>query len=474
VEQSADGFAVLDPQGRILVPGRSVLGYNHGKFSGQSVIDIIHPDDAFRARRAMKRVLRRPDAIITVQYRARDPQGRWRWLEVVGRNLLEDPAVRGVVVNFRDITQRKQTERALAESEERYRTLVEALTSLVWRSGAHGEFAEPQPRWEAYTGQNWEAQKGLGWLDAFHEADRPLLRESWAAALRGLPRWQNEARLWHVRQQRYRHCIVSAVAMRSGEEVREWMGTIADVHDQKELEDKLRHAAKLESLGVLAGGIAHDFNNLLTGILGSASLLLEEIPPESPLRLAAETIAQASDRASKLTRQMLAYSGRGHFIVERLNLAAQVREIVDLMGASIPKGVRLELYLPEETPAIRADAGQLQQLVMNLVINAAEAVPGEGVVAVRTAAARLKQPREMVTGALPPGEYATLAVRDNGVGMDEATSTRIFDPFFTTKFTGRGLGLAASLGIVRGHGGGLELETAPAAGSTFTVWFPRA
>ncbi len=249
---------------------------------------------------------------------------------------------------------------------------------------------------------------------------------------------------------------------------------ILDVTSRVSAERALRQAAKLESLGVLAGGIAHDFNNLLTGILGCAGILQEEIPAEAPFRFAVDTIAQASERAANLTRQMLAYSGRGHFVVERLDLSREVGEIVALLQASMSKDVHLILELPKGLPPIDADAGQLQQLVMNLVINAAEAIPGRGAALVRTELRELISPVSVQGGELPPGEYVTLMVKDTGIGMDEATLARIFDPFFTTKFTGRGLGLAAALGIVRGHKGGVRVESAPGRGAVFTVFFPAA
>jgi PAS domain S-box-containing protein len=239
-----------------------------------------------------------------------------------------------------------------------------------------------------------------------------------------------------------------------------------------QMEEKLREAAKLESLGILAGGIAHDFNNLLTGILGGASLLMEELPGESPLHSIAETIVQASERAAQLTRQMLAYSGRGSFLIEPLELSTEVRQILSLLTASIPKNVQICVDLDETHAMIEADAGQLQQLVMNLVINGAEAIRGEGIVGVRTRVARLEETKPTLTGDLAPGDYVVLRVQDNGAGMDEATRKRIFDPFFTTKFTGRGLGLAAALGIVRAHQGGIEVQSEPGLGSVFTVLFP--
>ena len=251
-----------------------------------------------------------------------------------------------------------------------------------------------------------------------------------------------------------------------------------DISERKRVEEKLQQTQKLESLGILAGGIAHDFNNLLTGILGNASLILEVLPPRSPARDLAESVIQAAERAAHLTRQMLAYSGRGRFLIQPMNCSQQVREITALIAASIPKNVQVRLDLADDLPLIEADTGQFQQLVMNLVINGAEAVgDARGAVTISTGVEQIEAADIAgITFAadLKPGRYVSLEVRDTGCGMDPATLARIFDPFFTTKFTGRGLGLAAVLGIVRGHMGAVNVRTAPGRGTTFQVLFPVA
>ena len=237
-----------------------------------------------------------------------------------------------------------------------------------------------------------------------------------------------------------------------------------DIAQRKQAEEKLRETQKLESLGVLAGGIAHDFNNLLTGVLGNASLLVESLRG-SPEEQIAEQLTDASERMARLTQQMLAYSGKGHFIVEPLNLSQEVTRIASLIHASIANRVDLQLKLAKDLPLIEADAGQIQQVIMNLVINASEATGSEGGhVEVSTA----------VQESSSAGRNVVLTVRDNGCGMDAETKARIFDPFFTTKFTGRGLGLSAVLGIVRGHNGRIDVNSVPGKGTRIEVLFPAA
>jgi PAS domain S-box-containing protein len=252
-----------------------------------------------------------------------------------------------------------------------------------------------------------------------------------------------------------------------------------DVTERRRFNDRLQQTQKLESLGVLAGGIAHDFNNLLTGIMGNASIVLDDLGSESPVRENLEAVMKASERAAVLTRQLLAYAGKGRFVIEPLNLSELAREITSLLQASIPRTVELRLQLQDDLPSIEGDAAQIQQLVMNLVINAAEAVE-EGQTETVWILTRLEQVsqayiNQMISpNGVVPGKYVTLEVRDAGCGMNAETLSRIFDPFFTTKFTGRGLGLAAVMGMVRGHKGALHVESTPGKGSCFKVLFPVA
>ena len=249
-----------------------------------------------------------------------------------------------------------------------------------------------------------------------------------------------------------------------------------DITEDREFEERMQQMQKLEGLGVLAGGIAHDFNNLLTGMLGNAGLALDALPEGSPARAGLLDVVRGIERASALTRQILAYAGKGRSVVESLSLSEIVKEIAHLIEALIPRNVHLLLELDSALPFIEGDAGQLQQVIMNLVLNGAEAIgDAGGSVIVRTG------PQEVddlyVRAALPgwplaAGRYAALEVHDTGCGMDEATQARIFDPFFTTKVKGRGLGLAAVIGIVRGHRGALRVYSAPGQGSAFKVLLP--
>ncbi|MDP9149019.1 MAG: PAS domain-containing protein [Myxococcota bacterium] len=246
---------------------------------------------------------------------------------------------------------------------------------------------------------------------------------------------------------------------------------------RRELEVQMLHAQKLESLGVLAGGIAHDFNNLLVAVLGNADLLRTTTHGAEALGHL-QSLDRAAYRARDLCRQLLAYSGRGRFVVQAVDISELARETTQLFALSVSKAASLELLLDDALPSVQADATQLRQVLMNLVTNASEAlVDGVGAIRLRTRCAALRPGavrEEGAVGGLPAGTYVVLEVEDTGSGMDARTRARIFEPFFTTKFTGRGLGLAAVLGIVRGHGGAVQVESEVGKGSLFRVFLPAA
>ena len=245
---------------------------------------------------------------------------------------------------------------------------------------------------------------------------------------------------------------------------------------RRRLETQVQHTQRLESLGVLAGGIAHDFNNLLASVMGYASLAATDLPENSRARQSIERVLIAARSAADLTQQMLAYSGRGTFVLEAVNVTQLIERVARLLESTIPKKATLRLHLAEGLPCIHADASQIQQVVMNLITNAAESlVEGYGAVDVTTGVEWVgvgQRPATERGENLAPGEYVFLEVKDTGCGMDAETLNRIFDPFFTTKFTGRGLGLAAVLGIVRGHHGGIQVHSRPSEGTIFRVMFP--
>jgi PAS domain S-box-containing protein len=356
-EHALDLVVILDQSGRMSYTSPSVtrlLGYGAEDYLGSSAIERVHPDDRARYAQVLEELQKVPDASCTMELRLLHKDGTPRLMEAISHNAVDVPGVHGIVINARDITERRQAEL-----------------------------------------------------------------------------------------------------------------------DRQGMEAKVQQAQKLESLGVLAGGIAHDFNNLLMGIMGHAGLALMELGLEPPLRRRLQQIEMAATRAADLTNQLLAYSGRGKFHVEPLSLSRLVDEMESLLETVISKKAQLEHHYAPDLPAIEADATQIRQVVMNLITNASDALGDRaGRISVSTGTMASGPLTPCLAGTPPEGKAVFLQVADTGSGMDAGTLERIFDPFFSTKFTGRGLGLAAVLGIMRGHHGAVQVDTQPGHGTTFRLLFP--
>ena len=517
-ERGGEGFAILDREGRVLLPGPSVLGYQRQDFSGRSALDLAHPEDRLMLLETLQSLLANPAASARTEYRARHADGSWHRLEVVGRNLLEDPVVAGIVVNFRDITEHRLAEQRMAAQYQVTRVLAESsgireivprvlaaigetlewLYAAYWNVDRQGDVLRHAGSWRAPRLQGALALESHDEV-ALSKEDSLLVRVSAS----GRPVWVSEfdparfPRAHLAQSDGFQSALLFPVL--HGAEVIGVMEFLSDEArpadaellrtmevaasqigqflERKSLEEQLRVAQKLESLGVLAGGIAHDFNNLLTGIMGNVSLASQLLPADNGARAYLKDALEGTESAAGLTQQLLAYAGKGKFVVQTIDLSALAGGMRALVERSIPKNVTLEFELAADLPAAEGDPGQLQQVILNLILNGAEAIGhGHGTVSIRTG--RLHVDAEYLRGAIaaPAAEagadYIYFAVRDTGCGMASDMLPRIFDPFFTTKFTGRGLGLAAVLGIVRSHRGVLKVDSAPGQGSEFRVLFP--
>ncbi len=396
--------------------------------------------------------------------------GETRILMVNARRLRTPDEQQLILMAFEDITERKRA------AEARYRRLFEsARDAIVLVDASTGDVMDLNP----FT------QQLLG-----YSRDELVTHKLWEIGpMRNLPNVR--AAIEQIRDQGALRFEDLTLQTKDGRDLRTEVianvysegdrlaiqFNIRDVGERKKFERELQETQKLESLGLLAGGIAHDFNNLLTGILGFASLAYSKVPVDDPVRPHLREIVQAGERAAFLTRQMLAYAGKGRFVTEAMDLGELVREISALVRTSISKTVELKLDLASNLPPIEADPAQIQQIVMNLVINGAEAIGDNttGKVEIRTSLREInvREASEFFRAEESgPGTYVQLEVSDTGSGMDEATKARIFDPFFTTKFTGRGLGLAAVQGIVKGHNGAIRVYSTPGHGTSFLILLP--
>ncbi len=389
--------------------------------------------------------------------------------------LESDGSVDSILLRSIDTTSAVRARRRLEASEARLRRIVEASVVGLAFWNAEGVFIEANDAFLALAGY---ARESLGhdlrWESLFRRGRPDLLLDATGSKpcdpLEGTLRRKDGVEipvlLGAAETGAGGGGVVFALDLRARKRQED---------ENRKLQQQLLQVQKLESLGVLAGGIAHDFNNLLTAILGGTSAALLSLPRESPAVPALESAMSGAQRAADLTRQLLAYTGKGHFDVRPLDLSVHVRELVQLLETMIPKKVQLRLELGVGLPSIEADVAQLQQIIVNLVVNGAEATGEDGgtvLVVTGTQEVDATYASTLFTpGEIEPGRYVFVEVHDTGCGMDEATQARIFDPFFTTKFTGRGLGLAAVLGIVRTHGGALKVYSTPGRGTTFKVFF---
>ena len=444
---------------------------------------FVHPGDAPSiAERASALAAGRSCAS---EFRILTKSGGQRWLRDVARPVDRGEEGAQILGAAQDITERKaaEAERArhaeLKSRELHYRSLAEAMPQIIWTARSDGWVDYFNHAWHEYTGLTFEQSQGWGWLTAVHPDDAVQTMESWIEAVRDGRQQDIQFRLCGVADQTWRMHLGRAAPTRDDAgEIVKWVGVYIDIEDERRASEALRQAHKLESVGLLAGGIAHDFNNLLTGVMGNISLAmceLEDGQPAAAVELLRESL-QASERAADLTRQLLAYSGKGRFFVQPVNISEVVREIGILLRSSIPRNVSLNFEIAA-TPPVLADSAQLQQLVMNLAINAGEAIDEQkgGTVFLRTGVEELGEPAESPEfgqSPLPAGRYVFIEVADDGCGMEDDVKARIFEPFFSTKFTGRGLGMSAALGIVRGHNGLITVNTRKGEGACFRVLFP--
>ncbi len=390
----------------------------------------------------------------------------------------------GVMFIAWDITERKQAEVALRESETKFRDLVETSSDWIWAVDAAGRQIYTNGKVRDILGHEPEETIGKpigGYIHAEdYERIKILFTES-AAAKRG---WVGIILRWRHRDGNYRWCESNAVPVLDPEgKVIGFRGVDRDITERKhaeterlDLERRLLHAQKLESLGILAGGIAHDFNNLLMAILGNLDIGLLDINLGSSARERIENAIVATRRAADLTHQLLAYSGKAPFVVTRTDLNELVRENAGLFRAAVAKSISIDVDLHPESVLVDADSGQVQQVIMNLITNASEAIgDGNGTITLSTGIGHFSDDdlsHSRLTPKAEAGRFAYVEVIDNGCGMPEDVLHRVFDPFFTTKFTGRGLGMSAVLGIMQGHSGAVIVDSQVGDGTRIRVLFP--
>ncbi len=382
-----------------------------------------------------------------------------------------------------EVNNRKKIEKALKENEDRLSFILDNVTDAIFTLNDKGHFLYQSPSVHTLFAMERKDINRGSFIDCLSIEAQAGVREKLMQVIRGtreiarleytLP-GKDGSLIWHA-------TTLTREINQEGSVV--LIGVAKDITQQKQaeeerykLEEQIRNAAKLESLGVLAGGIAHDFNNLLTAIMGNCGLAKMQVPQTSKTNNHLIKIEKASLKAAELCQQLLAYSGKGKFVVQALNLNDVIREMMHLLSVSISKKVKIRLEFNESLPYIKADVAQMQQVIMNVITNASEAIGDQtGTIHVKTDVIKLDREglnRYYMGEMLEPGRYIMIEVTDTGEGMTPETIEKIFDPFFTTKFTGRGLGLAAVLGILRSHEASVKITSTVGQGTTFSFIFP--
>ncbi len=479
VELSTDAVIMVDENGLIGWASSSlhdVLGYLPGDLVGTSVRDLVAPADLGAWQTFVDALRAAPGAARSGTFRSRHRDGSFRWTFGTARNLLTEPRIGAIVLYFRDVTAMRDAEAAQKATTDRYRQLFEDATDVIFETDEEGYFTLVNPATLRTFGYGLDEVLGRRFTE--------FIRPDYRAVVFDHYRRQVDAR--------DRSSYIEFPAL-TADEREIWLGQNAwlavdangryggmravarDISERRRAEEALLQAQKMEAVGRLAGGIAHDFNNLLTAIRGNAELLMHRFRRDPDRVAEVEEILHASDRAATMTRQLLAFSRKHTVAPVRLNLNDLAENVARLSRRVLGADVGLEIQPGAGLGVVMADATQLEQLLLNLVLNARDALPEGGRIVVRTANRRLPDGApESLRADLQEGSYVLLQVIDNGIGMDPATQARIFEPFFTTKEPGRGtgLGLATVYGIVRQMGGAVTVVSQRNRGATFSVYLP--
>ena len=614
-EHSLDLLTILNRDGIFLYNSpslKTVLGYEPKDVAGRNAFALIHEEDVAATRKAFQRALDHPDSVVTHEFRCRRKNGSWCHLEVVGQNRLDDPEIAGVVLNTRDISDRKRAEAELRESEKQYRLIFDGSPTPMWvtdvetldflevneaaiqhygysreeflgmnslairasgdteryrkyvdeviktdlgagtgRAGLWrhrkkgGEMIDVEVTWSKITFGSrpallimahdvterkraaealekseaslaaaqriahlgsWELDlkdlknihsNELRWSDetyrifgyaprqvavsteffykTVHPDDRQRIATALEEALRNRQIYDVEHRiLLPSGQERYVR-ERAEVVLESGKPV-QMRGIVMDITERRQLGEQLRQSQKMDAIGQLAGGVAHDFNNILTVIHGHASLLLVDKTVSNNAARSAQQITQAAERAAGLTRQLLTFSRRQVMQPRRLDLNEVVSNLTMMLGRILGEDIALRLNYWPQPALVKADKSMMEQVLLNLVVNARDAMPKGGQLSIKINQVKIQPDQQGYDSESRSGEFVCLNVIDTGCGIDPENLRRIFEPFFTTKEVGKGtgLGLATVYGIINQHQGWINAESELGKGSTFRVFLPKA
>ena len=483
VANASELITIFDAAGEITYESPAIeriLGYLPEERIGKSIFELIHPDDLGEARRLFAKGLQHPGTAYLREYRARHRNGSWRFLEIAGVNMLDDPVIAGVIINASDITERKQSEEKLRESEAWLRSVFNASRDgiLAEDCGIIVYVNQSLTKMLGYDAPEELMGRHISELLSPDDAER--MTEYTIARLRG----EKPPAVYEFKSKRkdgsFLECE-AAVSMVTIGEKKYVITATRDITNRKlaekallESEERLRQSQKMEAIGTLTGGVAHDFNNLLTAILGNTQLVLKKLSPDDPFHPRLLEVENAGRRAAVLTRQLLAFSRRQILERRTINLNDTIGEITKLVQRIIGEDVEVRVKYDPNLSAVFADPAQIEQVIMNLAVNARDAMPQGGQLTIETSNVELDESYHAQYPYVPPGSYVEIRVSDNGGGMDAETQKRIFEPFFTTKQVGEGtgLGLAMVYGIIKQHDGHINVYSELGHGTLIKIFLP--
>jgi len=477
IENTSDIISVLDANGviRYLSPSAErVLGFTPDELVGTCWFDRLHPDDQPAAWLSFQRARVRPGAAPAVERRYGHKDGSWRVIEIIGNNQISDPAINGVIVTAHDVTDRKSTEAELIASQDRYRELFENANDMVYTHDLAGRLTSLNKAAEALTGYGREEALGMNISKVIAPEYRAISREMTERKIGGETKTTYELEIISKQGVRILLEVSTRLIFNMGRPVAV-QGIARDITERRQFESHLLQSQKMEAIGRLAGGVAHDFNNLLTVITGYGQWMLDQIAPDSPLAENATEILFAANRAAGLTNQLLAFSRNQVIQPIVVDLNSLVAQLDQMLRRVIGEDIDLTVKTGFDLGLIRADPGQIEQVVLNLVVNARDAMPSGGKLIIETANTKIGADSVRTMPDCLPGDYVMLAVSDTGSGIEEAIKPHIFEPFFTTKEIGKGtgLGLSTVYGIVKQGGGHISVDSEPGSGTIFQMYFPR-
>jgi PAS domain S-box-containing protein len=472
-----------------------VFGYTQSELLGRKIDVLVEHGEALARAFASGS----KDAESALPVVGRRKRGSPRHFEMSFAHWRADERV-FVTTIWRDVTERMAAEEAVRDSESRHRALLEALPQLVWSCRADGECDYFNPRWQEYTGAPVERHLGSGWNEVVHEADREGLLAAWKSALANGSVFDVDARIRGA-DGCYRDFKMRSIPVRAADgRITRWFGTATDITDLVEAQDTLRRSneelearvaertrerevvirqlhesQKMESIGQLTGGVAHDFNNLLAVIMSSLTLLKKRLPPDARTLQLLEGAMQGADRGATLTKRLLAFARRQELKPEAVEIQKLVPDMLDFLRQSVGPSISIMVDIPPDVAPVKVDANQLELALMNLAVNARDAMPKGGTLTITCRDEKAGGLTARPT-ALPRGDYVRIDVADTGQGMSKDTLAKAMEPFFTTKGIGKGTGLGLSMvhGLTAQSGGAMHISSRLGKGTIVTLWLPQA